>query len=257
MPSTANEYIVTLILLLESALAPSTRQAYCRAWNRFCEFSQFYKLSVSRYTMAKFIVHLFQSGLSFSTINSTISGIAFWLKIWGFPEVTDDFLVRKLIAGVGKLTKVPDDRSGISLDMLKVIVKEIPSFQFNMFDSVMYATMFIWAYYACLRVSEFATGGLASHTLMLKDIDWAGTYLNPKAFRINFKTYKWSKGPVSRTLVKQADKTVCPVLSMACYLQLRGPLVGPLFLSSKGPVTFKDVADFLKLVNRLFNPAMR
>ena len=246
-----------MLFLLQAALAPATRIAYLRAWTRLCEFSRSHYLPLSRITLAKFVTHLYALGLNFATINAYLSGIAFWLKILGFPAFTDDFLVRKLVAGIKKLTQKPDTRVPISAPLLREMIKALPLLDLNRFDVILYTAMFSWAYFACLRVSEYAEGGHSQHTLRLEDIDFAGSLAWPLAFRINFKSYKWSKGPTSRILTRVTDQVICPVLNMVRYLSVRGNAPGCLFLSSEGPVTIKKVSDLLDIFRTLLPDVMK
>ena len=146
-------------------------------------------------------------------------------------------------------------RAGIDLTALRKILLFLDQMHFSAYDLVMFRAIFIWAYFACLRISEFAVGGLANHTLKIQDLDYA--YVNGlvEAYRINFKTYKWSKGPVSRTLMKESDPSICPVLAMTKYLSIRGNMPGFLFLNDLGPVSFRTISDLVGIVNKLLAPS--
>ena len=53
-----------------------------------------------------------------STVRSYLSGISFILRIQGFSDLTDNFIIKKMLAGYDKLNKRCDIRKPIILDIL-------------------------------------------------------------------------------------------------------------------------------------------
>jgi len=86
--------------LVNASLAENTVKLYKLAVKQFDAFCTEYKLSPSWPPPLNHVVncvaYLSCKGYSFSTASSYVSEIAFQLKINGFSDVTDSFLIKKI-----------------------------------------------------------------------------------------------------------------------------------------------------------------
>lgn len=107
--------------LVNASLAENTVKLYKLAVQQFDALCTEYKLSPSWPTplnhVVNFVAYLSCNGYSFSTASSYVSGIAFQLKINGFSDVTDSFVIRKMLKGFHKARPTRDTRAPVTIDM--------------------------------------------------------------------------------------------------------------------------------------------
>ena len=84
---TDNEALVTLSVLVEASLAPSSWQQYVRSWDKYFSFCQLVGASAELPTPVSlillFIVHIFYHGSAPSSVVSAVSAISYF-KLTGF-----------------------------------------------------------------------------------------------------------------------------------------------------------------------------
>ncbi len=97
-----------------ASLAPSSRTLYANSMGRLQQFAlsvadvqTWFPASVS--LICLFIAHLLDSGLAPATVWSTLSGIAFFHKLFRVADPTGDFLVKRLMLGASKVHPACDD----------------------------------------------------------------------------------------------------------------------------------------------------
>lgn len=69
-----------------------------------------------------FIGKNFEEGVSISSLNRKIVGLAFLFRFLGLVDVTKSFLVKKALRGYRKGRRFPDSHRPISFDMLGVLL---------------------------------------------------------------------------------------------------------------------------------------
>lgn len=125
--------------------------------------------------------------------------------------------------------------------MINVLPKLLPVYETRLFTS-----LFLLAYYFCLRSGEIVHSHSSNHTLQLQDlsINHSPPHL---ALNILFKSYKHSLEPVSITYQPNSNDKYCPILALLKYISLRGNQAGPLYINNRRPLTRHAFSSILKL----------
>ena len=92
--------------------------------------------------------------LSANTAKSYISAVGFKCKISGCSDVTQNFIVHKVLEGMKRLKNRADRRLPITLAMLQRIVSILPGICFNMYEHTFVKAALTLAYWGLFRVGE-------------------------------------------------------------------------------------------------------
>ena len=115
---------------MQASLSPSTRAHYERAWKKLVVFQNTLglasQLPVSVSMLLLFIANLHANGAAPASFVSTVSAVAYFHKINGFPDPSHCFLVAKVLAGARNLGAVPDVRLPVTLPVLTRLVQALP-----------------------------------------------------------------------------------------------------------------------------------
>ncbi len=198
-----------------------------------------------------FIVSQVNSGLSGKTIISQLSAVAFIHKLSGFPDPTTHFLIKKLLVGATRLNSSSDTRLPILKPILHKLIQSIPCVMETHYIASMLKAMYLLAFHAFLRPSEFTTNyPPTTHVLKIDNLKLIySSSKQPKTLSITFHSYKHSpqSSPFTICLKRSLNTDYCPVSAMASYLSIRPNLPGPVFIfPDSQPVTrsyFKSCLD--------------
>ena len=113
-PKVSCHLIKTAELLLDAASAPNTKSTYSTAMQKknFLE-KYFPKTELADLTVEKivlFIAYLFEEGKSPNTISTYLAALSYYLKFKGKPDITNNFIIKKLVNGDKCLAAGPDIR---------------------------------------------------------------------------------------------------------------------------------------------------
>ena len=118
-----------------------------------------------------FIAFLHKRTLKLSTIRTYLSAITFKNKLHGFQEPCSQFFVQKCLQGIKKLqdTNTKSYPINIRLPITKLvlhdIIRAIPITTKNRSERILYKALFLFTYYACLRVGEAVISNNDKNTL--------------------------------------------------------------------------------------------
>lgn len=76
--------------------------------------------------ICNFIAYLYSSLFSASTISSHISALSYIHKLFGLPDPTQMFIVKKLLRGCHKMGRSVDSRLQITIGILRNIINALP-----------------------------------------------------------------------------------------------------------------------------------
>ena len=236
--------------LLDSALAPSTRSAYQSAWRQFCLFARTLSflpsIPISSYHAALFVVHLIQKNSRSSSVPPILSGIAYFHKIRGHPDPFQTFLIKQLLqAGHRISTPSPDKRKPISEELLLSLIDAMSSLNLPSYDFSLYSTMFLFAFYFGLRISELTS---SCHNLSFSDVT-----VSSASITIIFRSFKHSSQPSLPHILKPTHLRFCPCQAALTYISKRPSLPGPFFISAGKPVSPRNFSNMLKRLLPLCN----
>ncbi|KAK6165930.1 hypothetical protein SNE40_022736 [Patella caerulea] len=197
--------------------------------------------------ITSFIVFLFRSGVSHSTVKCYISGLSFHSQINNLPDPTNSYLIKKILEGF-KRSKGPttDTRLPITYQLLTNIIGSLGNVCTTVFETKLFAAAFSLAFHGCFRVGEltFDPRNAQNHHLTLKNIRFLRDTLD--IFLGSSKTDQFGKGTQIK-LNKLKDDITCPVFLLSDYIKQRPPGSGILFCHfDSSPVTAYQFSAVLK-----------
>ena len=246
--------------LLNSSFALSTIEKYSSAWKIFFEFLLDQDMDMSLDSLCHFVEYLFLKGFAYNSIKSVLSGVAHGLKVRDLPDFTKKYIIYCMLRGIKNLSYAPDIRMPFTEDHVKLIVRLCQEGIPDLYLRYLYATVFSWAFYACLRASEYTENKYTDHTLKLGNI-FRVNFGRTGAYKICFSTFKHSPSAFpDLVLHNTVDPESCPVRLMDIYLSLRpsGEPHEPIFIDSAGALSSHTVsANLSRFLPHLGLPASR
>ena len=197
-----------------------------------------------------FIAHLSLSGKAASTISSYSAALAYYHKINGWADPTDNFIVRKLKEGCRRQGDHADVRRPVTVPLLSRMVSALQSVCSSSFEVSLFKAAFVTAFFGFLRVGEFTAASKAADTtriLALGDTWFEGEDLSGMVIRIRFSKTDQQGVSVSLRFHARDDPFLCPVASTLDYVRRRPPGDGPLFIHfDKTPLTTFQFSQVMK-----------
>ena len=170
--------------LLEAAQASATKTAYARALVRFQTFANAYGFSthipISVQNLALFITSLFNEGLPASSISSILSALSYHHKVRNMADPTRAYTIQKMLVGLKKLRPSVDHRQPLTQILLTKINASLPRLGLSHFESCLYKSMFVLAFFFGLRIGEITD---SRHNIQLSQID-----VSLNSLTLNFKS---------------------------------------------------------------------
>ena len=191
--------------------------------------------------MATFICHLYTSNYAPTTILTYCSALSFVNKLFGAPDPSQNFLIKKLIEGAKKLGPSTDTRLPITLNTLHRLINALQTSQTNHYNRKMLSAMYLLCFHALLRIGEITVRSHSadtSTTLQAKDciVHIKGALV--QSIDITIRNGKHSKGQAFTINIPANGTQFCPAQALHQYLLLAKPTQGPLFQFPGGtPVT--------------------
>lgn len=207
-----------------------------------------FSLPLDNNTVGLYISHLHLYGLKPSTIQNHLSAVSYIHKIKDIYDPTQCFLVSKLMKSLHKLSPSVDTRLPVSHDLLKKIIVCLSSFCKSRYEMVMYTAMFSFAYYACLRVGEYAIANSDKNVLAIDQLTTISKKGKVCALRVKFRNFKHCTDAQNIPVleINMQDDITCPVTSMGKYLEVRPHCPGPIFIDEN--MSTVSSAKFQKLM---------
>ena len=167
-----------------------------------------------------FIAYLSITGCAPSTIKSYISAISYYCKINNLYDATQQFVVRKMLAGVSRLDVRKDLRMPITYAILCKIVNSLPMVCSSYFEISLFVAIFTIAFYGFMRVGELVANCKMDHghALLVSNIRYVGSN-NTLEIRIaHSKTDQMGTGTI--IALPAVNASVCPVKAFQSYNQI-------------------------------------
>lgn len=236
-------------MLLQNSLSQSTIVSYQSAFQSYKQFlvqtfgEQVQLLPPSVQHMSAFIAHCFQSNLAASTTRTLISSLSFIFKLGDFSDVTQHFIIKKMLQGYQKCKPSMDARLPITPLILGKLVNALEHTTSSPFLRALLRAMFILAFCAFLRVGEITkTGNANHHFLKFYDICVSQDVRVRKFIDVNIPHFKHSKSHHTTLRLQENTSTpyLCPYQAVVRYLDLRkhSSCAEPLFSFLDGkPIT--------------------
>ena len=196
-------------------------------------------LICSRGVLEAFVLHCYDYGLLSGTIESYMTGVKFFASNWeDIPSIPipGAWMVKQMIKGCEKLAGPRADGT-LPVGMVrlrKLLVWLNLQDGVNSFDTIFWTALFVCAYYAAFRVSEFLIGEDEAKWLTLDHV-----IMRPDGW-ICFEIYKTKNNQVGRMqpvlFPVLLGEITCPVLALKNYMKVRVATVfdAPFFVDRLG-----------------------
>lgn len=217
--------------LATHSVAPRTLQLYQQAASSFNLFRAALGYSdaagIDTAQVAEYIAWLSLQSKSHSTVCAYVSGISFWFKLNSLPDPTNSFLVTKLIGSLRRHRPRSDTRQPISGNTLLKLTNILPTVTKSDFETTLYRTAFILAFFGFLRLNEFTCvnkGGGARHGLRTTDVVVQRTGgQQPAVVAITLQHSKTNQFGREQTIRvgEIPGNPLCPVRAVQLYTAIR------------------------------------
>lgn len=116
-------------------------------------------LPIAPVILAMCVANMVNKSFSVATITTHLSAVSYIHRLFGFPEPVSSFLVQKALAGArnGAPMAVVHCTFTHKLSMLPRLVSSLTSTISVATQRIRYQSMFLLAFYACLRVGEITS----------------------------------------------------------------------------------------------------
>ena len=186
-----------------------------------------------------FIAFLFDHGLSAATITSKLSPIAYYCKLMGLEDCTQNFICQKALTGVRKILPSADLRFPMTVPILEKLIANTSHVTDCHYESLLLKSMLSLSFYALLRPGEVTN---SIHNLYVHSLELFHDHLEVKFYR-----FKHRSGPPITIHVASQSNTTCPVMLLKAYIVQRKRNPGPLFCFHSGkPVTYRRFSDWFQ-----------
>ena len=237
--------------LLQNALAPATRKAYTKAWDKYNTFATFFKkpnlLPLPIDNLCCFITYLHNQNTPTASITQIISGLSYLHKIRNLPDFTHSFPVRQLLSSLNKSTPCSrDNRLPITQPLLYEFLENIEKCDISRYKQLLFKAMFSMCFTFALRIGEITN---SVHNIHLNQIT-----MKENCLSLRFHSFKHSSNePINKHEIATSGHTFCTVNIMKNYLSVRGKGAGPLFQYKNQPVSKSHFAAVLKTICKVCN----
>lgn len=223
---------------------------YQHHWDAFQTFLRSFSIPspsfpVSATHLAHFLVSLHDRGLSYGTIRTYVSAIAFPHKMAEQTDPTESFLIAKTLQGIKnqQSTRTSHRLLPITKNILHQLVDSLPFSVNDTYSRAMWKAIFLLTYHACLRSGEVVSSNNTDNIIGLHQVN-----LQLNSLFITFYKFKHSQGATPTLCIKPDQNTCyCPLQALRQYLQVRGSQPGFLFIDKhSAPPTRLQFAHLLK-----------
>lgn len=196
----------------------------------------------------QFIVSCSLRGLSSASVRTYLSGISFKCKLQYTRDPTQNFVVKKLLAGMSRLISTTDARLPITPALLEKLINVLPVVCSSLYEVILFSAVFSCSYFGLFRVSELvldSTKGSSSHAMDASSIQFFQDNSAVKIYVAHSKTDQLGRGVV---LILPAVKgKVCPVKLLKQFSMQRPKIQGPFFCHfDRSPLTRYQFNAILK-----------
>ena len=218
---------------LRASLAPSTWDAYRRAWGLF---HQFYTgmcgespcLPYRSVDLLYFIAHLSARGLAPATITCNVSAISFLHKINQVHDPADMMVVQKMLQGLRKQKGTVDARLPITSHFLSLIHFRAPQVLSDHYDVLFIRALALVAFHGFFRMGELVN----KHARKVIQVD--SVRYDQGGMNLIIPCSKTSPGEEFVYIRRMTGSAPCPVEATQAFLRMRGNSRGPLFARPDG-----------------------
>jgi len=251
--------------LVINSVAPNTKRAYSTGVASFQSFRVNYGLPETWpppvQDLVLFIASLSLRNFSSKSVELYTAAISFQCKIQNLQDTTKHFLVNKALMGLKRVGKDKKVRLPITINILQGILTKLPAVCLNHFETTLFASAFVCAFFGFFRVGEITAAGRKDphidRVLSIQDLQWSH---NSDILVIHIrcsKTDQSGQGAFIK-LAKQHNPMLCPVTTLKHYLAIRPTGAGPIFQHfDRTPLTRHQFSAVLKKALLRLSPELK
>ena len=234
---TSPELLQGIGTLLNASIAESSKGTYRRVWRFFNDFSvsvfgQIVHPPLTVSIIALFVAYLHHLNLSYKTINTYLSAMAYVHKMLALPNPTSQFLISRLVRGAQNLAPSYDLRLPITINILDKLVAALEHVAQSIFHRMLFTAMFLFAFNTFARVGEITLSNhkYIKNVVKIEDVQIIYFGNVPCKISATFRHFKHSKGRPHVIEFDKGDTQISVIEAMLAYLSIRGKEPGPLFV---------------------------
>ena len=168
-----------------------------------------------------------------------MSGLSYYHKIRLLPDPFQSFPVRQLFQALKKVSpSFPDTRRPVSENLLLLLVDKLQLLGLSFYETTLFSTMFLFAFYFGLRISEYTS---SQHNLKFENVQ-----VSANSVVINFHSYKHSRNQSLPHFINRTHLRHCPVLFANKYISMRSATQGSFFVLNNKPISARKFSNILK-----------
>ena len=214
------------ITLMLGSLSQSSKNLYIQVLSKLGQFAASTLnrdkwFPTSSWIVSLYVSYMTEKGYAPSTVASHVSVIAFFHKLLGLSDPTEQFFVKRMLLGAKKLYRTYDSRVPISLDVLKKLVDSTDFVCKSDYESALFKSMYILMFHGFMRIGEVTD---SPNNIMFSNVHWSTKFIS-----VTFQKFKHHSGFPIIISIPRSGNSFCPVLLTLSYLTRRGPDPGPLF----------------------------
>lgn len=156
----------------------------------------------------------------------------------GIADITQHFIIKKLLKGMSRLGKRIDTRLPITIPLLSNIIQILPSVCISRYESLLFSAAFSLAFFGFLRIGEVALNSqnCSDHVITFDSLKFVDKYSAVELHIASSKTDQEGQGTVIS--IPAVRVSYCPVKLLRTYVAARPSFQGPLFCHFGGnPMT--------------------
>ena len=236
--------------LVTDSYSPATLISYRKTWKAFQVFREHlnlpYSFPIVPEHLALFLAFRAEKHPSASTARSVLTALSWFHKINNVYDPTKNFTLSRMILGLQRKRQVTWRVKPMGKFLLIKVLKIFPFVFPSAYSRTLMKSLFLLAYYGCMRIGELTFSGTLDHTLLVRNVKVIQSPAGIK-IQLTLASFKHSKAPASFLLLPLENDSSCPVNALLDFLKVRPPIEGPLFIDHSGlPITRHAVALSLK-----------
>lgn len=194
---------------MRNSLSPSTLSAYKSAFVTYRDFINMHfgsgvnPSSLSLQHLSAFIANCFLRKLAASSTRTLVSSLSFIFQLGGFQDITQHFIIKKMLIGFQKCKPSFDSRLPITPAILIQLVNALQHTSSSAFYRCLLRAMFILAFCAFLSQKQLALHNIFCCLSIFQSIGGC----NLQLIDINIPHFKQSKSNVTTLRLHQNTKT--------------------------------------------------
>lgn len=237
--------------LISESISVNTLHSYETGLSKFVGFRESYRMPQSwpptLDQVVLFLSSLSLEGLAPSTAKLYKTAISWKCKLIGAQDVTDNYVITKILTGFQRSAVQTRTRLPITLEILQSIIAKLPLVCENLYESSLFTAAFSLAFHGFLRIGEIVVtrSEYAGRVISVSDLVVEQSKAHIRLTIRGSKTDQIQKGQT--LLIPRTDSVVCPVVCIEQFMKRRPRFGGPLFCHLDGrPLTRFQFSAILK-----------